>query len=143
MNKQNINSSITEGSLLLFFQFCIHLMNLYIFQAFFTSWIRIQESCGSVRIRIQIRNTAEGIYCISLLERTAQPFVFRRKDSPNLSPPALAAVIQMDRQCSILQKERREVGRGLPMEDEGGQLSVLRVIYILCFGTNTSTKKFL
>ena len=30
INKQNINFSITKGSLLLFFQFCIHLMNLYV-----------------------------------------------------------------------------------------------------------------
>ena len=34
MNKQNITFSITKGSLLLIFQFCIHLMNLYIFKAF-------------------------------------------------------------------------------------------------------------
>ena len=29
--KQNINLSNKKGSLLLFFQFCIHLINLYIF----------------------------------------------------------------------------------------------------------------
>ena len=31
MYKQNINLSITKGSLLVIFQFSIHLMNLYIF----------------------------------------------------------------------------------------------------------------
>ena len=34
---------------------------------------------------------------VSLLERTASTFVFQRKDSPNLSLPALTAVIQTDR----------------------------------------------
>ena len=55
-----------------------------------------------------------------LLEWTASPFVFRRKHSPNLSPPAMTAVIQTDRYCSILLTEQREVGRALPLEVKRG-----------------------
>ena len=49
IKKQNIDLSITKGSILLFFQFCIHLMNLYILKAFFPpgfAWT-YTDPCGS------------------------------------------------------------------------------------------------
>ena len=53
---------------------------------------------------------------ISILERTASPFVFRRKHSPTLSlHTALAVCLYNCRHC-----RQREVGRVLPPEDEGG-----------------------
>ena len=57
---------------------------------------------------------------ISILERTASPFVFRRKHSPNLSllclqHTALPVCLYNCRHC-----RQREVGRVLPPEDEGG-----------------------
>ena len=50
--KKNINLGITKGSLLLFVQFCIHLMN---FLGFFTSWIRIRiQEAFFMRIRANL-----------------------------------------------------------------------------------------
>ncbi len=45
-----------------------------------------------------------------VIEGSVPPFVVHRKHSPNLSLPALSAVIQTDRYCKMLQTERREVG---------------------------------
>ena len=53
------------------------------------------------------------------IEGSVPPVVVRRKHSPNLSLPALSAVIQTERYCKILQTERREVGRVLPMDNKG------------------------
>ena len=49
---------------------------------------------------------------ILVIKGSVPPFVVvvRRKHSPNLSLPALSAVIQTDRYSKILQTERREVG---------------------------------
>ena len=60
---------------------------------------------------------------ISLLERTASPFVFRRKHSPNLSLPTMTAVIQTDRYSAVY---CRQSGESL------GDCYIHIYIYIYC-----------
>ena len=59
MIKQYINLSIAKGSLLLIFQFCIHLMNVH-FLGFFTSWIRICPRGSRRPFLMRIRNTNQN-----------------------------------------------------------------------------------
>ena len=66
-----------------------------------------------------------------VIEGPVPPFVVHRKHSPNLSLPALSAVIQTDRYYKMLQTERREVGWVLPTDNEGGGLTLLLLINIL------------
>ena len=59
---------------------------------------------------IEEKDCTQRIYTSDRRVSPPPPFVVRRKHSPNLSLPALSAVMQTDRYCKILQTERREVG---------------------------------
>ena len=66
---------------------------------------------------------------------------FKRKDSPNLSPPALTAVIQTDRQSVYCRQSGQRLGECFPrMTKGGGGLSILRVIYILWYNHTKLTQ---
>ena len=86
---------------------------------------------GCVWVKM-FNNFQQRIYITIKTDSTPPPpIVLHSEDSPNLSPPALSAVIQTDRKCSILQtKQVRGWVRRLNVRRRG-VLSVLRKTYIL------------